>query len=314
MDGRPFLGPGVTLDELNQRDTLFSYADRFDEKYDLVRGLRKGNFKYLRSYQPFNFDGLYNQYRYRMQAYQEWRTLYREGRLNAAQRQFFEPRPAEALFDLQQDPHEVNNLAGDPAHATLLSKLRRELQAQVKSMPDLSFYPEPYFLAHGLKDPAAFGQKHKEAIGRLVDIADLSLRPFPEARTGIEAALNSTNTWDRYWGLIACSSFGKQAAPLEPRAREIAQSGEEENLVRVRAAEFLALTRTADPQTVILDCLQRAGTVTEANLILNTVVLLTDSQPGYTFDLSPVIKTAGWLPERRPRDYVADRLDYLTPP
>ena len=34
----------------------FGYADRFDEKYDLVRSVRKGNMKYMRSYQPFNPD------------------------------------------------------------------------------------------------------------------------------------------------------------------------------------------------------------------------------------------------------------------
>ena len=34
----------------------FGYADRFDEKYDLVRWIRKGRFSYQRNYQPFNFD------------------------------------------------------------------------------------------------------------------------------------------------------------------------------------------------------------------------------------------------------------------
>ncbi|MDA7501029.1 sulfatase, partial [Akkermansiaceae bacterium] len=59
IDGKPFLGKGVSLTELNKRDQSFGYADRFDEKYDLVRTLRKGDFRYSRNYQPFNFDGLY---------------------------------------------------------------------------------------------------------------------------------------------------------------------------------------------------------------------------------------------------------------
>ena len=45
IDGKPFLGKGVTLEELNKRDQSFGYADRFDEKYDLVRTLRKGKFR-----------------------------------------------------------------------------------------------------------------------------------------------------------------------------------------------------------------------------------------------------------------------------
>ncbi|MBI2479539.1 MAG: sulfatase-like hydrolase/transferase, partial [Planctomycetia bacterium] len=75
VDGRPFLGKGVSLDEVNRRDEAFGYADRFDEKYDLVRTLRKGKYEYVRSYQPFNFDGLQNNYRYKMLAYAEWREL-----------------------------------------------------------------------------------------------------------------------------------------------------------------------------------------------------------------------------------------------
>jgi arylsulfatase A-like enzyme len=60
MDGKPFLGNKVNTEDVNGRDETFSYADRFDEKYDMVRAIRKGKFKYIRNYQPFNYDGLMN--------------------------------------------------------------------------------------------------------------------------------------------------------------------------------------------------------------------------------------------------------------
>ncbi len=53
-DGKPFLGKGVTASEVDRRDESYGYADRFDEKYDLVRTLRKGRYRYVRNYQPFN--------------------------------------------------------------------------------------------------------------------------------------------------------------------------------------------------------------------------------------------------------------------
>jgi len=108
IDGRPFLGKGVVLGELNSRDTTIGYAERFDEKYDTFRFLRKGRYTYWRSYQPFNFDGLHNYYRYKQPAFREWRDLARAGKLSAAQSAFFEPRPPECLFDIEKDPHEVN--------------------------------------------------------------------------------------------------------------------------------------------------------------------------------------------------------------
>ena len=309
IDGQPFLGPGVSLDELNARDTTFGHADRFDEKYDLVRTFRKGTFRYMRNYQPFNFDGLHAFYRYRMLAYQEWRDMYHAGELNEEQSQFFERRPAETLYDIGKDPHELNNLARNPAYADKLVEMRKLLQQQVKSMPDLSFLPEPVMLAEGRDNPTAFGQEKRQEIEKLIDIADLSLRVFPEAKSQIGKALSSKNPWERYWGLITCSSFDGQAAPFYDKAKELAAS-DGERLVRVRAAEFLGLAGEADPRPVIMDVLREVSNPIEANLILNSVALLATSNPGYEFDLEE-FKTKDWAMGKG--NLSKHRLEYLKP-
>ena len=41
---------------------------------------------------------------------------------------FVAPRPHEELYDTQKDPHELNNLAGDPAYQDTLARLRAEHQ------------------------------------------------------------------------------------------------------------------------------------------------------------------------------------------
>jgi arylsulfatase A-like enzyme len=307
IDGKPFLGRGVDLDELNRRDTAFGYADRFDEKYDLVRTLRKGRFKYMRNYQPFNFDGLYNVYRYKMPAYREWRELYDAGGLNADQRRFFEPRPPECLYDLEKDPHEINNLADDPAYAGKLVELRRLMQARITSMPDLSFIPEPVFLAGGRKNPTRYAKEHKEEIAGLVDIADLQMKPFLEAKGQIAKALSSENPWERYWALITCSAFGQQAAPFFDKAKTMA-AADEERLVRVRAAEFLGLTGEADPRPVVMDVLRQTTDPVEANLILNTAALVQETKPGCRFDLRE-FHSAAWAKNKI--SLARLRLEYL---
>ncbi len=240
IDGKPFLGPGIISSELDQWDVTFGYADRFDEKYDLVRTARKGNYKYIRSYQPFNFDGLQNNYRYKCLAYQQWREMYHAGQLNGVQSQFFEPREPEALYDLEKDPYETVNLAGDPAYREQLAGMRTLLTDWVKGMPDLSFYPENMLRREAFGNPLEFGVKHNGEIGALVDIADLSLLPFEEAKAGIESALASDDPAKVYWGLIVCSCFGEEAAPFVDQARSLCDHGD--LLVRTRAAEFLGLT------------------------------------------------------------------------
>lgn len=308
MDGKPFLGKGIDKAILDQRNSIFSYADRFDEKYDLVRGLRKDNFKYIRNYQPFNVDALQNNYRYRMLMFAEWRALYLAGKLNEAQRQFFEARPAEALYDLSKDPFEVRNLAGDPAYQSILKELRSDLQQQVKAMPDLSFLPEPYFLDHAIKNPVAYGQQAKQAISRLVDIADLSLQSFTAVRKALKKALKSSDSHERYWAWIACSTFGEEALSLGKLARKKGLK-DPDNLVRVRAAEYLALTTGADMRAHLVASLQQSKSLEEANLVLNTITLLHD----YTdlkFELDENLVKPEWVKESRSN--VARRMAYLT--
>ncbi|MEQ9407483.1 MAG: sulfatase [Fuerstiella sp.] len=308
MDGRPFLGKGVSQEQLRARDEAFGYADRFDEKYDFVRTLRKGQYEYIRNYQPFNFDGLQNNYRYRMLAFREWRDLYHAGKLNAVQRQFFEARPAEQLFDVEADPHETRNLAGDPAYGEVLQELRRRMTQKVQELPDLSFYPESVLAAQAFENPVEFGRSHRDRIARLVEIADLSLVDFDDARDGIAAALKSDQPMERYWGLIVCSSHGRAAEDFTERAAELAAS-DADRLVRTRAAEFLGLIGAADPQPVLLDVLQTTSSGIEAGLILNTVTLLRDGMPGYDFRITPEL----FQPGVRRNDTVQRRLEYLAP-
>ena len=77
LDGQAFFGKGVSAADLANRDEVFGHADRFDEKFDMVRTYRKGKWKYIRNYQSYYADGLQNNYRYRQLAYDNWRNLYR---------------------------------------------------------------------------------------------------------------------------------------------------------------------------------------------------------------------------------------------
>ena len=285
MDGTAFMGPGITLADLSKRDETFGFADRFGEKYDLVRTLRKGRFKYIRNYQPFNFDALQNNYRYKMAAYSQWRELHHAGKLNATQSQFFKPRAAECLYDIKTDPYETRDLAAEPEYADRLADLRTRLAAKIKGLPDLSILPESLLAKEGLGDPVAFGRKHKAEIAKLVDIADLSLVPFAEAKAGIQAALSSENRWERYWGLIVCSSHDKAADCFVAEAKQMAKD-DVELLVRVRAAEFLGLIGAADPRPVLTDVLSSAEHPLDALLTLNTVVLLRDGKPACKFAIT----------------------------
>ena len=66
------------------------------------------------------------------------RRLRDEGKLTPAQRAcFVSPRPAEELYDVDADPHELVNLAGDPKYAEVLGGMRRALSERARETGDI---------------------------------------------------------------------------------------------------------------------------------------------------------------------------------
>ena len=303
VDGKPFLGKNIRMDEVNARDTAFGYADRFDEKYEFLRSLHKGKFQYIRAYQNWLPDGLQNNYRYRMLAYREWRELFKAGKLTGEQAAFFQPKPVEMLFDTEADPHEVNNLASDPAHAETLKEMREALHEHVTAMPDLSFYPESELIANAMSSPIAYGQKHASDIEKLADIADLALIDFEKAKPGIQAALQSENQFERMWGAMVCSAFGDKAESFSEALAGLATNDSSE-IVQVRAAEFLGITGKTDPLPILAEIINTTADPVLALEALNSVVLFQDHFDAYQIDSSLLNPAAR-------NDGVSRRLDYL---
>jgi arylsulfatase A-like enzyme len=287
MDGRPFLGSGISNDELNQRNESFGYADRFDEKYEMVRTLRKGSIKYHRNFQCYYPDALQNNYRYRMLAYTEWRQLFREGKLNETQRAFFEPKQPESLFDLAADPYETVNLANDPRYAETLATMREELQEKMLSCPDLSLLPEPVMIQQlkaAKKDgPLEVAAENSDLFPELLEHANLCLQPFQQAKPQLQQGLKSLQPEIVYWTLNACCCFGKEANSLANAARGLLQHPNE--LVRLRAAVFLAILGTDDPQPHLLRILRESDDATVNLMVLNDIVYLRDTR-GYAFQFT----------------------------
>jgi uncharacterized sulfatase len=301
MDGEAFLGKGISVQALAERNTTFGYADRFDEKYDLVRTVRIGKYFYTRNLQGFYPDALQNNYRYRMIAFREWRELFNAGKLNAAQSQFHQRRPAEQLHDVEVDPHQINDLAADPKYAEQLKTLRTALQKKLRDINDLSFYPESHMVKAALGDGVAYGKKYSEEIARLVDIADLGLLPFARAQKPLAKAMASVNPWERYWGCITAAVHGEAAKALVPNAQKLLK--DKNLMVRMRAAEFLGSIKAADPMPVLLGILNTATTEQELMLTFNAVTYLRDYK-GYKFDVTK-------LKLKFKRGELHRRIDYL---
>jgi len=149
MQGRPFLASTAAP----AREFVFGHRDRMDEAYDMMRTVRDRRFRYIKNFFPGRPYAQHIDYMEEMPTMREWRRLYKEhmnalspdyGRaLNPVQLLFFAPeKPAEELYDVAQDPHEVKNLASSPAHRAVLTRMRQALEAWQKDTGDLGLVPE----------------------------------------------------------------------------------------------------------------------------------------------------------------------------
>jgi len=142
MQGRPFLGPQRAA----PRRYVFGARDRMDEAYDLIRCVRDKRFKYIRNYMPYVTYGQNIDYMNQMPTMKEMRRLNAEGKLVGPQKMYFlKTKPIEELYDIHNDPHEVNNLAGDPNYKVVLERLRKVHLEWMKETGDVGFIPEPEF-------------------------------------------------------------------------------------------------------------------------------------------------------------------------
>ena len=120
LHGKSLLG-----DEVGNRKYVFAARDKMDNAHDSMRTIRSKDFKLILNLMP---ERPWLQFsRYKEQCYPmlaEMGAMHLRGELTPAQAAFYAPKkPAVELFDLKKDPHEVNNVADDPAYAEKKTEL-----------------------------------------------------------------------------------------------------------------------------------------------------------------------------------------------
>ena len=116
--------------------------DRCDYTIDRIRTVRSDKYRYIKNY---HLDRCLLQpgYRDKHQTSKDLRALHAAGKLTEYQdKHWFGTRPSEELYDVAADPHQVNNLAGDPDHNEILSRHRAILENWIKTTGDKGSAPE----------------------------------------------------------------------------------------------------------------------------------------------------------------------------
>jgi hypothetical protein len=189
------------------------------------------------------------------------RKLYMSGKLNEIQSAIYQPtRPAEELYDIENDPFEINNLAFDPNYDTILVDLRSRLYDWMAETNDPGLIPEPILeelgKEYGHKTTALQQMKYADINARLITIIESGERHNNDV---LLETLNSQHPSERYW---AVTWLGVNKAE---NARDKIEELTRDNDPSVRIAANLALYKI-DPQYDPITALSKE--VSHKNLIV----------------------------------------------
>jgi uncharacterized sulfatase len=144
---------------------------------------------------------------------QVWKRMYDQGRLEPPQTFFWETKPPEELYDLQNDPDEVNNLAGSAEHQAILERLRKAQQDWAKAIRDVGFLPEGEIHSRS-QGSTAYEMGHddeKYPLEKIVATAELASSLKPEATATLAEALEAEDSAVRYWAAMGILMRGPAA-------------------------------------------------------------------------------------------------------
>jgi hypothetical protein len=149
---------------------------------------------------------------------EEWRQHAQAGKLKADTRQacfFRRGKPAEELYDMQADPWQLHDLAGDPKQQATLQRLRAECERWIVENRDLGLLSQHELYARAEKDsPLEMGMDPKRnPVQQLLDAANVANQCDAAAMPRLRDLLKADDGALRRWGVIGLLALGAKAAP-----------------------------------------------------------------------------------------------------
>ncbi|WP_318311607.1 sulfatase family protein [Flagellimonas crocea] len=137
LQGTAFLGAYKSSEG---RKYVFAARDRMANKYDRVRSVSDGDFRYVYNFMPElpKYQDL--QYRKGIPTMKEILELYKEGNLDNPYLLdwFAGNKPSEELYHTKMDPNELLNIAEEPQYAAKKKELKETLFDWITKVGDLS--------------------------------------------------------------------------------------------------------------------------------------------------------------------------------
>ncbi len=234
FQGIPFLGP----DSDTEHEYAFGFRGRMDERYDFSRTVRNKKFRYIKNYMPHRPWGQHINYLWKAKSMKSWEQAYLDNNTNEYQSIFWEPKPAEELYDIENDPHNIHNIAYDPQYKEILEEMRQANDEWLLSINDKNFIPEGEYLKN-VQDTNGFEYfvDDNYDINKIKQIAETASAGKQDNIPALKAALKDNDPIVRYWGAVGCCILKEKSIELK---KELLITLNDPSLdVRISSAEAL---------------------------------------------------------------------------
>lgn len=216
MQGEPFLGAQKTLDP----EYVYMFRGRMDERYDMSRAVRDRRYRYIRNYMPYRIYGQRLDYLWRAPSMQSWEETCNKGECNDVQSVFWSTKPVEELYDTQNDPWEVNNLADYPENRETLERMREANREWIINIRDTGFIPEAELTDRsGSLSIYDYMRSGDFSLEEVVEAAETATLASEDNIPQLKLYLGSDDSAIRYWGATGFLILGEAARPLIPELK-----------------------------------------------------------------------------------------------
>jgi len=213
MQGNAFLGDQKTEDP----DYAYMFRGRMDERYDMSRAVRDNKFRYIRNYVPYRIYGQRIEYLWRAPNVGSWETAYQNGECNEIQSRFWNTKPVEELYDTENDPWEVNNLATNREYSEVLERMRKVNRDWILSIYDTGFIPEAELSRLSMTEAMYdYMRSGKVNLPEIVEAAEISTMGRVEDLAAMLQFINNEDASIRFWGVTGLLMLGEEARSAIP--------------------------------------------------------------------------------------------------
>ena len=125
MDGKSIFGS-------EKNEYIFAARDRLDNFKGKTRAVRNKDYKFIKNYSLGIVGAQKLSFRENLMSMKELRKMYENNELNEIQKIWLELIPELQLYDLNNDPYEINNLAYDPNYKDKVLLLENVLEQWIE--------------------------------------------------------------------------------------------------------------------------------------------------------------------------------------